>query len=264
MYRELGASSDSWAGKSYPEIVELAEQPGSVLVIPVGSVEQHGHHLPVATDTILVDAVAHEGARRVREDVPILLTPPVWSGFSPHHMAFGGTMSLSHRTLLTVLEEVADTALENGFDAVLFLNGHGGNTAVIGSVVNTLGNQRPGNEVLGLTYFELAEPFVDEVRDSDTGGMAHGGEFETSLMAHLRPDLVGDGEAIYWEDPYDLAGDDLLEGGPLSVHRPFTAYSDTGAIGDLDLASSEKGEELYDLLGAELASLFRAINEQNR
>lgn len=265
MYRNLGDSPVSWAGKSYPEIREIAEGPGSVLVIPVGSIEQHGHHLPVSTDTILVDAVAHEGARRVAaEDVPILLSPPVWSGYSPHHLSFGGTISLNHRTLLTLLEEIAFTSLENGFDAVLFLNGHGGNTALISSVVNTVGDNQPGNEILGLTYFKLAEPFIDEIRDSDVGGMAHGGEFETSLMAHLRPELVSDGEATYWDEPYEKAGDDLLEGGPLSVHRPFTAYSETGAIGDPDLASAEKGETLYDLLGEELAAVLQAIHEQNR
>lgn len=264
MFKQIGASDVEWAGKSYPEIVETAEEAGSVLIIPVGSIEQHGHHLPVSTDTILVDAVSHLGAERVADDVPILVTPTVWSGYSPHHMPFGGTLTLEYRTLLTTLENVADAALENGFDAVLFLNGHGGNASLISSVVSTVGVEHEEAEILGLTYFQLASSFIDDIRESNIGGMAHGGEFETSLMAYLRPDLVSEGDATYWEESYDLAGDDLLHGGPLSVYRTFDEYSETGAIGDPSLASKEKGEAIYDLLGDEMEHLLRSIHEQNR
>lgn len=264
MYDTLGAGHADWAGKPYPEIVETAEADGSVLIVPVGSIEQHGHHLPVATDTILADAVAHLGADRVQGDVPILVTPAVWTGFSPHHMPFGGTITLEYRTLLAVLENTADAALDNGFDAVLFLNGHGGNKALVTSAVSTVGDAHPEAQVLGLTYFDLAQSFADEIRDSDVGGMAHGGEFETSLMAYLRPELVGEGDAEYWSEPYERGGDDLLEGGPLSVYRTFDEYSATGAIGDPALASAEKGEAIYDLLGDELEAILRAIHEQNR
>jgi creatinine amidohydrolase len=264
MYETLGAGRSDWAGKPYPEIVETAEADGSILVIPVGSIEQHGHHLPVATDTILVDAVAHLGADRVASDLPLLVTPTVWSGYSPHHMPFGGTITVAYRTLLSILEDAADAALDNGFDAILFLNGHGGNASLISSAVSTVGVEHPSAQVLGLTYFDLARSFADEIRDSDVGGMAHGGEFETSLMAYLRPEFVGEGDAEYWHEPYDHGGKDLLEGGPLSVYRTFDEYSETGAIGDPALASAEKGEAIYDLLGDELEHILRAIHEQNR
>jgi creatinine amidohydrolase len=79
-------ASNSWAGQSYEEIVQTADRDGSVVVVPVGSVEQHGHHMPVATDTILVNAVATLGAQRASDD-PVLVTPPVWTGNSPHHIA---------------------------------------------------------------------------------------------------------------------------------------------------------------------------------
>ena len=77
VYETLGSQSSAWAGKTYPEIVETAERNGSVLVVPVGSIEQHGFHMPVGTDTILVDAVAHRSAERIDEEVPLLVTPPV-------------------------------------------------------------------------------------------------------------------------------------------------------------------------------------------
>jgi creatinine amidohydrolase len=264
MQTGIGVPSNSWAKKAYREIAEIGEKDGSVLILPIGSMEQHGYHLPVATDTILVDAVANHGAERVADDVPILVAPPVWSGFSPHHLPFGGTMSVDFDTLRNLLEETVDTALENGFDAVLLLNGHGGNKSLIEGTVGTIGSDHPDTEILGLTYFELAMDFIEEIRDSDLGGMAHGGEFETSLLLHLDSSLVGDErEGDYLDEPYDLSGDDLLRGGPLAVYRSFDEYSSSGAIGAPELASAEKGAEILGRLSTEMEELLLDIHTRN-
>jgi creatinine amidohydrolase len=252
------------AASSAPEITDVGETDGSVVVVPVGSVEQHGRHLPVATDSILAAAVATAGAEAVADDVPVLVAPPVWTGYSPHHRSLGGTVTGEFDTLHELLEQVADSLLEDGFDAVLFLNGHGGNSALVDAAVSTVGRSHPDVEVLGLTYFELARTFADEIRESDAGGMAHGGEFETSLMLHLHPDLVSDDmPAEYLDEPYDLGDRDLLDGGPLSVYRPFEEYSESGAIGDPSLASAEKGAVVYDGLRDELAELLVGVHERN-
>lgn len=256
----------AWATRTYTDIGQVGAEDGSIAIVPVGSIEQHGHHLPVATDTLLVDAVAHLGAEAVTDELPVLVTPPIWSGLSPHHMAFGGTLTLSVETMLAVLEDVAESVLANGFDALLFLNGHGGNMSLLGTAITQIGQSHPEAELLGLTYFQLAEPFVDEIRESETGGMGHGGEFETSLMLHFHPELVQveQAEGTYLDDAYDLRRKDLFEGGPLSVYRPFTAYSNSGAIGDPDLASADKGRKFCDRLEDELAELLRSIHEENR
>lgn len=191
VYETLGARATSWAGKTCSEIDAIATANGSVLIVPVGSIEQHGHHLPVAADTILVDAIAHLGGERVADDLPILVTPPVWAGYSPHHMSFGGTITLEHDGLLALLEKIAGAALDNGFDAILLLNGHGGNDSLIGSATSTIGVEHPAVEVAGVAYFKLAASFIDDPREGDTGGMAHGGEFETSLMLYLAPTSSG-------------------------------------------------------------------------
>lgn len=265
-YTSIGSTDSEWAGKSYSEIQTTAQAKGSVLVVPVGSIEQHGHHLPVATDTILVDAVVHGGIDHLETDVPLLVTPPVWSGFSPHHLSFGGTLSLAFANLQAVLEDVARTGIENGFDAVCFVNGHGGNAALIDAVVSTVGTTTEA-EVLGTTYFTLATDEIDAIRDSETGGMAHGGEYETSLLLHLRPELVADPEqrtGTLWDEHYEWSGRDLLESGSVSVYRPFEEYSETGAIGAPELASAEKGERIYEIVTTELAALFVAIHEYNQ
>lgn len=259
-------SGQSWATKTYTDIDRVGAKEGSIAIIPVGSIEQHGHHLPVATDTLLVDAIAHLGTDAVANEIPVLVTPPVWTGLSPHHMSFGGTLTLSVETMLMLLEDVAESVLDNGFDALLFLNGHGGNMSLLGTAVTKIGQSHPQAELQGLTYFQLAESFVDEIRESEIGGMAHGGEFETSLMLHLYPNLVriDDAEGTYLDDVYELRGKDLFEGGPLSVYRPFSTYSDSGAIGDPDLANAEKGRKFCDRLETELANLLRTIHEENR
>lgn len=266
VYETMGSQRAAWAGKTAPEIRETAERDGSVLVVPVGSIEQHGHHMPVGTDAILVDAVAHHSAERVVEELPILVSPPVWSGYSPHHMAFGGTITLEYDDLLDVLEDVADSALDNGFDSFLLLNGHGGNASLVRSATSTIGTQHPEAEVLGLTYFQLAASFIDEIRDTDLGGMGHAGEFETSLMMHLRPELVDEDriEGTNMDEPYPQGIDDLVAGGPLSVYRDFTEYSETGAIGDPTVSSAEKGERILELLCDEMESLLAQMHERNR
>lgn len=246
------------------DVADIAAADGSTLVVPVGSVEQHGAHLPTATDTILVTEVVRAALDR-REDLPVLATPPVWTGYSPHHLSLGGTLSGEFDTLRLLLGEVAATGLENGFDALLFVNGHGGNTALIETAVSEVGRTASAAEILGVTYFQLAGAAIDEIRDSELGGMAHGGEFETSLLLALHPELVGEDRlATYWDEPYDLGGKDLLEGGPLSVYREFEEYSESGAIGDPTLASAEKGEAILNEIADALAGLLADIHDRNR
>lgn len=255
--------SASWTSLTYREIKERGDEDGSIAIIPVGSVEQHGHHLPVGTDTLLVDSVAGQGVERATDEIPVLVTPPVWSGLSPHHMPFGGTISISVETMIQLLTDIAQSVLENGFDSVLFLNGHGGNASLLDTVVTKIGSAHTDVEILHITYIDLAAPFIDEYRESDTGGMAHGGEFETSLMLHLHPELVrlDRSEAAYLDDPYDLRAGDLFDGGPLSIYRAFSEYSDSGAIGDPDLATEEKGAEIFRGLCDALADLLQDIHQ---
>lgn len=270
VWQELGRHPSDWAGKTAPEIREIAAEDGSVLVIPVASIEQHGNHLPVSTDTILVDAVAHAGAERVTgdgaDDVPLLIAPPFWAGYSPHHAPFGGTLTLDFETMRAALADVVAAGLDNGFDAVLVLNGHGGNVSLVDAVVKTVGETDPEATVAGLTYFQLAGEWVDEVRDSDPGGMNHGGEFETSLMLHLRPDLVREDrvEGTTHEREYTDEGVDLHVGGPLSIHRFYDEKADSGALGDPSLGTAEKGEEMYERLGEDVERVFRELHEHNR
>ncbi|MEZ3170029.1 creatininase family protein [Halorubrum sp. RMP-47] len=265
MYEYFGSQPTAWAGKTYAEIEEIADQSGSILVLPVGSIEQHGPHLPVSTDTICADALAHEGAQLVVDDIPILVGPALWAGNSPYHVNFPGRIDVPFSQLVEFYEKMATSALESGFDALLLLNGHGGNHNAIGGASKAIGLEHPDIEVLAMTYFGLAADFIDEVRDSELGGMNHAGELETSLMMYLRPDLVQDGsvDGTYLDEPYTHAYDDMYESGPLSVHRLEEEYSEGGAVGAPEFASADKGEEIFENLCAEVTLLFEEIYEQN-
>lgn len=265
-YHSTNPSPVSWIGMPYPEIGDIAAADGSILVVPVGSLEQHGYHMPTGTDTILVDAVATLGAERVVDDVPVLVTPPVWSGYSPHHMSFGGTVTVEHEHLLWILEDIADSALDNGFDALVLLNGHGGNKSLVASATSTIGKEHPEAEIFGLTYFQLGARFMDEIRESDLGGIVHAGEFETSLMMHLYPELVREDqiESTRRDPDYELQGSDLLDPGMLSNYGDIEDESASGALGAAEYATAEKGLEIFDRLGDEMEIFLTAVHETTR
>jgi len=257
-------SDVAFPAKTATEIQEIGQTNGSILVIPVGAMEQHGKHLPVATDTLLVGDLALHGAEAVA-NLPLLVLPPVWTGNSAQHLSFGGTVTVSFDTLRDLLREVAATATANEFDAVLLVNGHVGNRTALDAAVDAIGQENPEVETLGITYFDLAAPFIDGLRESETGGMGHAGEFETSLMLHRFPDLVdGPREDTQLAEPYDLGGSDLFEHGPLSVHRTLDAYTDTGVLGHASAGTSERGEEIFTQLCDALAALYTEIHEANR
>lgn len=279
VYREaMGASPAEWAGKTYTEINEVADQNGSVLVVPMGSLEQHGPHIPVMTDVYLATSVATAGAEEVNGDAPVLVTPPMWVGYSPYHLYWGGSITGEFMHLLRGLQDVALSGIDAGFDAVFFVNGHGGNDPLKSVAVQTVAASvdEPA-EVLGVTYYYLAEPIIHDLRDSEMGGMSHAGEFETSLMMYLRPELV-DEEAMEInvrstpKGGYEHAFQDFFEddGGtgrrnPLSVSQSESKTSRvSGVTGDPTVASEEKGEVLFEFLCAELADLIADIHEHNR
>lgn len=267
VYKAIGTSPVDWAGKTYPEIKDLAEQDGSILIVPIGSLEQHGPHLPTITDTVLVDAIAHGGAEAAYDNgIPVLVTPPVWTGESAHHLPFGGTASVQSDTLRTILAEISDSTLENGFDTIFLLNGHGGNISTLGVAVTEIGRDHPDAEIMGMTYWDLARGFVEDIRESDTGGMGHAGEFETSLMLYLRPDLLHEDRVTgtRYEKPYSHEGADMFHPGSLTVYRPFSAYTEAGPAGRPELGTKDKGDELYEKLTDAFHDLLDEIHTTTR
>lgn len=219
----------------------------TVIVIPTGSMEQHGPHLPVEVDTRLVTEIARRAAKKASTEVDVLITPPVWSGCSNHHMDFAGTLSLNQDTFIKVTKEIAGSLIHHGFKKIVLLNGHGGNATPLKLAVDQLRDSTKGDVlVTTFSYWQLIEGEVSSIRESGPGGISHSGEFETSAMLYLDDALVNKEKIAKfipkWRTSYFGTGWYV----PQSVHLGFHIkdFSYTGVYGDPTVATKEKGDKL--------------------
>jgi creatinine amidohydrolase len=245
-----------WEELSVPEI-DMLDRNRTVLILPLGSVEQHGRHLPVGTDTMLATAVALAAAERLPGRVVVL--PPPWYGFSAHHMRFAGTVTLKPATILALVEDIAGSVVAHGFRRLVVVNGHGGNIGLIEVLSSTLGQRFYGQaRIACLTYFQLAREAIAKLRKSRPGGMGHACEFETSMMQHLHPHLVAiDRAEITYPDPGSTyLSTDLLGGSRVRTYHDFADLSPSGTFGDPSLASPEAGARFHAAVVAELVQFI--------
>jgi creatinine amidohydrolase len=245
-----------WEELSVSEI-ETLDREGTLLLLPLGSVEQHGRHLPVGTDTMLASEVSIAAAKRLSGRAAVLPSP--WYGLSPHHMRFPGTITLTAQTMIALVEDIAASVVAHGFRRLVMVNGHGGNIGLIDVLSSTLGHRFYGQaRIAGLTYFQLAEDAIAKLRISLPGGMGHACEFETAMMQHLRPDLVSIERA---QTTYPDAGSaylstDLLGHSRVRTYKDFGDLSPSGTLGDPSLASREAGERFHNAVVEELVKFL--------
>jgi creatinine amidohydrolase len=244
-----------WEEMTSPEIGAL-DRERTVVILPIGSVEQHGGHMPVGTDTMLAQAVSLAAAEADRE---IAVMPPPWYGFSAHHMRFPGSITLRAETLMALVEDIVASLVKHGFRRILIVNGHGGNGGIIDVLGSTLGHRHYGQaRIAALTYFALAKDAVAKLRKSEPGGMGHACEFETSMIQHIRPELVTmDGAKTTYPDPGSrYLTTDLLGGSAIRTYHDFGDLSVTGTLGDPSLASPEAGAEFFKAVTSELGAFI--------
>lgn len=166
--------------------VERKVKEGAVVIIPMGSVEQHGVHLPLGTDVL----VALEISRRVAEKTGSIVAPALWVGFSKEHMAFKGTLTLESETLLRVVRDVVKSLASHGFRKIVVINAHGGNDAALRLAVSEL-NMSLGVDALYIGPSELTSLLPPELqRQLEESMDLHAGILETSIVNLVRPDLV--------------------------------------------------------------------------
>ena len=167
---------------------ELA--PEALVVLPVGAVEQHGPHLPVGTDYFAVEHIARAAGAALAGRVPVLVAPALPFGCSQHHLAFGGTLSLSTETYYRALRDLAESLIVSGFRRIFILNGHGGNNELIQLVARDLALGHPAH-LAAASYWSIAWDALVAARAHNGAGLpGHAGAFETALMLALRPALV--------------------------------------------------------------------------
>lgn len=239
------------ADMTWPAVDRLSRD--MPVVIPIAALEQHGHHMPVFTDSMLLGEVVRRAADALKDQA--LFTPLTWWGNSHHHMDFAGTMSAEPRVYLDMLNGLLENMLQHGFKRLVLLNGHGGNI-VPGkqAVFEVRQRHRDRKDLLLLyaTYWELGHPAKNRT-DFHQQQMGHACEWETSMMLRLAPQLVvGDVKQVKPVEPGAAFE-------PAS--RAWTTKDRTvpGHIGHPEYATAEKGEHLFATYAAGAVSLVERM-----
>ncbi len=242
-----------WANLTGPEIRAVAARTDALAVLPIGSLEQHGPHLPVITDTASASAAAIRAARLVADELPVLVLPGFWTGMSEHHLPFGGTISLNFDELRGVLSGVVRSLRAIGFARLLVVNGHGGNVEPLAVAARELAHDY-GLPVVACTPWYLTRRQTAEIAET-AETPAHACEGETSVMMAISPDLVR-------TDRLDDAVQQRPE--PVPSYEGFSRFWSfterapvTGVRGDPRSATAAKGERFLDVQAEALAAAMR-------
>jgi creatinine amidohydrolase len=258
MYRASFKEGDTrkvlWQEMLRHEFAEALSQ-DPVVIVPTGSVEQHGPHCPVDVDIAGPFEIAVAVARAVTE-FPVIVAPPLSLGFAHYNLGHEGTITLRLETYQAVLADVLRSLAENGFLRIVVINGHGGNRGPNRSVIAQVAE----DDIfpIGFSYWEAAMEEMAAWAEADGGWIGHGGEWETSLMMHLRPQLI-DRErmgADTFPNPYS---EDLRAFAEYAERRRDTGGR-SGIMGNALVATPEKGERLFNLLVEKTSRLVREMH----
>lgn len=235
----------------WPDVAALDKD--TPVLIPIAALEQHGRHMPVFTDSLLLGEVV----RRIQEPLKkrVLFTPLMWLGNSHHHLDFPGSMSASPRVYMDLLIDMAENFIMNGFRRIVFINGHGGNIVPSQQALFELRQKlRSRNDLLLLTatYWTAGgNPNQADASFVQTQ-MGHACEWETSMILRIRPELVGD----YKNAPDVPWGKAFAPASRAWITKDRT---ETGHIGFPRHASAEKGEILFRVFAEGVVALMERV-----
>lgn len=239
--------------------IEAGRQvPDATVIIPSAAIEQHGPHLPILTDTALVEAVSRGAAETA--SVPVLIAPTVCYGASQHHFPFPGVMSLSSGTFSAILRDLLDSLARMGARRVYLLNGHGGNDELVRLVAREEGPLK--HLAIGAaSYWSLAwEGLLGIEAHTKLGTLpGHAGHFETAMMMALRPELI-DRSAIPVPMEHQMTGSAWPGGMHGTITPPMNSLGDAGTSDDASRATAEWGERLLAVCMHEVAAALEEFH----
>jgi len=247
-----------WGSLTRAEVA-AARDAGAMPVLTVGSVEQHGDHLPVDTDSLSAYRVALAAAERCAAPHVLVLPPPSF-GFSPHHRAWAGTITLSIATFVGLVTDVAESLHRTGFKRMLVVNGHGGNQGPLTSACTALASQ--GIEIGFVNYFVPGQNAWMEILPGALRGIAHACAFETALQLAMRPADAGRISGRIATLPPRLTPSYLGGNAPDPI-KPAGAYwaaifaaGDVGYVGDPAAATLASGQAMFEEVVNGLARFY--------
>ncbi|MFB6119479.1 creatininase family protein [Halosegnis sp.] len=226
---------------------DARDSDADLAVLPVGSTEQHGPHAPLGVDSLSASAIAEAGVDAYEGSVVIAPSIPV--GVAEEHRAFDGTMWVGEDAFRAYVGDAVRSLLDT-FGRVVVVNGHGGNTDALRELCARVTRDRDGYAV-PFTWFDVVAPDVP---------LGHGGAVETSLILHLRPDLVHEERFAAAAEGMGESFGEFVDGTNLAYD--FDEFTDSGNIGDPGEASAALGEELLAESAAALANVLAAAAER--
>ena len=246
-----------WDQLTSPELDQLDRS--IPVVLPVAATEQHGPHLPLATDRLIGEYFC----QRLHEDLPdeVLILPSMGICCSSHHLDFAGTLSIQHTTFLQQAEDILGSVVQHGFRNIVILNSHGGNQAVGQVLVERFGGAHPNVQLVLATWWKVAAQALLDITETHVGGVGHAGEFETSLMllidsSLVRTDKIEKGSN---QPTYDWAEMDMLRAPQASLYRSMQQMTSNGVFGDPTAATAEKGKAITQAVIKELQKIVVSI-----
>ena len=240
-----------WNRMTAEELRRKAEG-DAIVLLPVASTEQHGPHLSTGVDAFLGGEGCQRAAKIVARNRPIVVAPVVWMGLAEHHVAFGGTFSVSLPTYHSLLKDLCGSILRAGFKRILIVNSHGGNVAALSTLTTDL-TRELGAPIATTTLYSLAHEsgaYAEILEDQK--GVRHACEAETSMMLAAFADCVRTGRIAEAFGP--TAGRELGVAPSLNLWRSFKDLTPSGVMGDARKASVEKGERLLNVAAELLAA----------
>lgn len=228
----------------------------SLAVLPLGATEQHGPHLPTGTDYFAVEAIAREAAARTA--IPAIVVPALPFGSSDHHLIFGGTLSLGTETYYKVLRELVESLVTDGFMRIFLLNGHGGNHELAELAARDVALKYPVRVAAG-SYWTIAwDALVASGAHRGRRLPGHAGDFETSMVMSLRPDLVP-ADLPHREGVSDTNPHRFQSGWRNEVHGFWKEID--GFTDNPDQATAERGAQFREIVVSAVSEAFTALYE---
>ena len=225
-----------------------------MVLLPVGSIEQHGSHLPLDTDAFDAEYLAQQVAAACSEPKPLVL-PLISYGVSYHHDDFTGTMSITNETLSRLVYEIGMSAARNGFNKIVIINGHGGNVPSLKFAAQMI--NRDAHIFVCVDTGETSDPDVLDL--AETPNDVHAGEIETSVSLAIRPHLVKFNRAKKYVPKFSSRYLNFSSKRSVEWYARTAKLSRNGVLGDPSKASKEKGEKMWAIMVKNLVELVEDL-----
>jgi creatinine amidohydrolase len=233
---------------TWSEIEQMPNKKNVVIIQPIGAIEQHGPHLPIAVDSAISLGVLGKALSQLDDDIPVYALPCLYYGKSNEHSGFPGTITLSAQTLLAVITEMALSIYRSGFRKLILMNSHGGQPQIMEIAARDIHQEYPDFLVFPLFTWRVPHIVGEMLTPQEQEYGSHAGDAETSIMLSLLPQQVQMDKAVK-EYPQGLPENSLLD---MEGKLPFAwltkELSKTGVMGDATVATREKGDRILESL----------------